>query len=339
MSTLLEVEDLCVDLAAPDGTLRLVDGVSFKVAAGETVGLVGESGCGKSMTAFALLNLFPTPRLKASSGAIRFEGRDLMSLSPQAWRGMRGARLAMVFQDPSGFLDPLMPAGRQIAETLISHGRKRGVAERVHELLALLEMPDPAIVAGKYPHELSGGQRQRVLIAAALAMEPALLIADEPTTALDVTVQAGILEVLARLRDRLGLAMLLITHDLGVVAESCERVYVMYAGRIVETASATELFARPRHPYTRGLLKSTLPFEGRGELFSIPGRVPGPRRAGSGGPASCRFASRCPAAQPDPCGLRDPALVARQGANEEGADACFRSGEIAGADIWAGSGR
>ncbi|SED50782.1 peptide/nickel transport system ATP-binding protein/peptide/nickel transport system permease protein/oligopeptide transport system ATP-binding protein [Rhizobiales bacterium GAS188] len=330
---LLEVENLCVDLAGRDGALRLVDGISLKVEAGETVGLVGESGCGKSMTAYALLNLFPTPSVSVSEGAIRFEGQDLRALSPQAWRQLRGARIAMIFQDPSGFLDPLMPVGRQIAETLISHGRKRGVAARVQELLALLELPDPAVIAGKYPHELSGGQRQRVLIAAALAMEPALLIADEPTTALDVTVQAGILDLLGRLRDRLGLAMLLITHDLGVVAESCERVYVMYAGRIVETNSAAALFAHPRHPYTAGLLKSTLPFEGRGELFSIPGRVPSPKRLGAGQQPACRFEPRCPAARNDPCGLRDPALLARAG----GGDACWRADEIAGEDIWAGS--
>ncbi|MFI5015711.1 MAG: ABC transporter ATP-binding protein [Hyphomicrobiales bacterium] len=327
---LLEVEGLQVDLARRGGALRLVDGVSFRVDAGETVALVGESGCGKSMTAYAILDLFPTPAAFVSGGAVRFEGRDLLALTPRAWREIRGARIAMIFQDPSGFLDPLMPVGRQVAETLIAHGRVKGVEARVNELLRLLELPDPGVIAGKFPHELSGGQRQRVLLAAALAMEPELLIADEPTTALDVTVQAGILDLLAQLRDRLGLGLLLITHDLGVVAQICDRVYVMYAGRIVETNDVGRLFAAPRHPYTKGLLKSTLPFEGEGELFAIPGRVPEPRAM----PKGCRFRPRCPAARDEPCRRRDPALVLR----DAGSDACWLADEIAGRDIWVEAG-
>ena len=327
MSTpLLEVNGLKVALASPEGATNVVDGVSFEVRKGETVGLVGESGCGKSMTAHALLDLFPTPAASITAGAVRFDGIDLRALSSRQWRELRGARIAMVFQDPSSFLDPLMPVGRQVAETLIAHGRVASVEARVSELLTLLELPDPTLIARKLPHELSGGQRQRILIAVALALEPDLLIADEPTTALDVTVQAGILDVLRRLRERLGLGLLLITHDLGVIAQTCDRVYVMYAGRIVEASDARSLFKAPRHPYTRGLLKSTLPFEGEGELFSIPGRVPAPRSM----PKGCRFRPRCPAARPDPCEGRDPALADWDG----GAVACLRVTELTG-DIWA----
>src|SRR3954452_20451394 len=283
---ILDVRDLVTEIRGRRGPVRVVDEVSLTIGPGEIVGLVGESGSGKSMTAFSILGLFPTPAARSASGEILFRGQDLRRLSESALRVFRGARIGMVFQDPSSYLDPLMPVGQQVAETLRSHGQRAGVQERVLELLEQMELPDPAAIARRYPHELSGGQRQRVLIAAALAMRPALLIADEPTTALDVTVQASILDLLARLRDTLGLSILLITHDLGIVAEVCDRVYVMYAGRVVETNEVHGLFARPRHPYTQGLLRGTLSVEAfSGDLFSIPGIVPNPRAF----PSGCRF--------------------------------------------------
>jgi peptide/nickel transport system ATP-binding protein len=224
----------------------------------------------------------------------------------------------MVFQDPSSFLDPLMPVGRQIAQTLLAHGREDGVQARVLELIELMELPTPAQTARKYPHELSGGQRQRILIAAALAMEPALLIADEPTTALDVTVQAGILKLLVRLREQLKLGVLLITHDLGVVAQTCQRVNVMYAGELVEHSAVGPLFTAPRHPYTQGLLRSVLGASARREpLFSIPGGVP---IAGQW-PTGCRFHPRCPMADAGRCDTQAPALHIHEGRSSRCHDA------------------
>jgi peptide/nickel transport system ATP-binding protein len=305
----------------------LVDRVSLDVRAGEIVGLVGESGSGKSMTAYSVMGLFPSPTAAIAGGSVVLEGRDLTGLAPRAWREIRGARIGMVFQDPTGFLDPLLPAGKQIAEALVAHGVRSGRDARVRELLEQVELP--ADVAARYPHELSGGQRQRVLIAAALALRPALLIADEPTTALDVTVQAGILALLRRLARETGLAVLLITHDLGVVAETCARVYVMYAGQIVEQNAVRALFRAPRHPYTQGLLASVLGPDARPEtLFSIPGSVPAPRAL----PAGCRFHPRCPLCLPDPCATRAPELMAR---DTGGADRCWRAEEAVAGDAWA----
>ena len=325
MTPLLEVDGLSVDLTQGRRTTRLVDRVSLTVSPGEAVGLVGESGSGKSLTAFAILNLFPSPALAIGGGAVRLGGRDLAGLSPAEWRSTRGGQVGLVFQDASLYLDPLMPVGRQVAETLAAHGQSAGA--RVTELLALMELPDPAGITRRYPHELSGGQRQRVLIAAALAMRPALLIADEPTTALDVTVQAGVLRLLTRLRQEMGLGILLITHDLGVVAQICQRVYVMYAGQVVETNAVPAVFGRPRHPYTAGLLHSTLAAEGRTDkLFFIPGRVP----AADAMPAGCRFHPRCPACLPAPCTTDPPPLRTHGG----GADACWRSTEAGFADPW-----
>ncbi len=323
MTPLLELRRLSVGLRR--GPL-LVEEVSLTVAPGEMVGLVGESGSGKSMTAYATMGLFPTPDARIAGGAVLLDGRDLTRLGPAEWRQVRGARIGMVFQDPSGFLDPLLPAGRQVAEALLAHGMRTGAAPRVRTLLDLVELP--ADVAARYPHELSGGQKQRVLIAAALALRPALLIADEPTTALDVTVQAGILALLRRLRAEMGLAVLLITHDLGVVAQTCGRVYVMYAGQIVETNDTAALFAAPRHPYTQGLLGSLLDARTRPDaLFSIPGTVPGARSM----PAGCRFHPRCPLALPDPCVIRPPPLLNRP---DGGANRCWRAEEPAAADAW-----
>jgi oligopeptide/dipeptide ABC transporter ATP-binding protein len=329
-AALLDVRDLTTEIRGQRGAVRVVDGVTLSVRRGEVVGLVGESGSGKSMTAFSVLNLFPTGAARVVGGEVWFEGRGLRRADGGHLRAVRGARIGTVFQDPMSYLEPLMPVGQQIAETLRSHGAGRESGARVAELLATMELPDPVGIARRYPHELSGGQRQRVLIAAALAMRPALLIADEPTTALDVTVQASILRLLLRLRDELGLAILLITHDLGIVAEICERVYVMYAARVVETNAVGALFGRPRHPYTQGLLRGTLSVEAfAGELFSVPGTVPDLRAP----PAGCRFHPRCPLAA-GRCLTDVPPLMARGLEAGGGADACWRALEPAAAHAW-----
>jgi oligopeptide/dipeptide ABC transporter ATP-binding protein len=305
---LLDVRKLSVDIGVGAAALRVVDDVSLRVNRGEAVGLVGESGSGKSMTAFALLNLFPSPLARVAQGQVLLDGQDLTRLSGAQMRAVRGARVGMVFQDPSSFLDPLMPVGRQIAETLLAHGQQQGSRARALELIDLMELPGAAQVALKYPHELSGGMRQRILIAAALAMRPALLIADEPTTALDVTVQAGILKLLTRLRKELDLGLLLITHDLAVVAETCQYVNVMYAGQIVESNAIDALFESPVHPYTQGLLRSVLSPQSRAhDLFSIPG---GAAIAGQWS-RGCRFHPRCPVMRPGLCDAVAPELLAR----------------------------
>ncbi len=303
---LLDVRNLSVDIGVGAAALRVVDDVSLRVNRGDAVGLVGESGSGKSMTAFALLNLFPSPLARVARGQVLLDGQDLTRLSGAQMRAVRGARVGMVFQDPSSFLDPLMPVGRQIAETLLAHGQQQGSRARTLELIDLMELPGAAQVALKYPHELSGGMRQRILIAAALAMRPALLIADEPTTALDVTVQAGILKLLTRLRKELDLGLLLITHDLAVVAETCQYVNVMYAGQIVESNTIDALFESPAHPYTQGLLRSVLSPRSRAhDLFSIPG---GAAIAGQW-PRGCRFHPRCPVMRPGLCDVVAPQLL------------------------------
>ncbi len=328
---LLEVRDLAVDIRAVRGPLRVVDGVSLSVGRGEVVGLVGESGCGKSMTAFAIAGLFPTPAARLAGGSVRLDGQDLAALDGRSRRAVLGQTLGMVFQDPSSFLDPLVRVGDQVAEALRVHGQRQRAWPQAVDLLGMMELPDPINLARRYPHELSGGQRQRVLIAAALAMQPGLLIADEPTTALDATVQSSILALLLKLRLDLGLSVLLITHDLGVVAETCDRAYVMYAGRVVETNTTRELFAAPRHPYTRGLLRGTLAVEGRAaDLFSIPGMVPDPRHL----PSGCRFHPRCPLAADD-CLNRDPPLMQRAGLG--GWDACWRAEDPLARQVWEGA--
>jgi peptide/nickel transport system ATP-binding protein len=306
---LLEVENLRTHFRTPDGVTRAVDGVSFAVEHGETVAIVGESGCGKSVTASSILRLIPQPPGKIA-GHIRFDGTDLLSLSEGAMRNIRGNRISMVFQEPMTSLNPVLTVGGQIGETLRMHQRlgRKAVRERAVEMLNLVGIAEPRQRAREYPHQLSGGMRQRVMIAIALACNPKLLIADEPTTALDVTIQAQILDLIADLKKRAGTGIILITHDLGVVAEIAERVVVMYAGRKVEEASVADLFRAPRHPYTRGLLaavpKLGSSLTGAGaKLAEIPGVVPSLRQRIPG----CVFASRCSEVR-DVCRQVAPAL-------------------------------
>ena len=306
---LLEVENLQTHFRTPEGVNRAVDGVSFTVEAGETVAIVGESGCGKSVTANSIMRLVPQPP-GSIAGAIRFEGRDLLKLSEPAMRKIRGDDISMVFQEPMTSLNPVLTIGRQIAEPLRLHqGLTRNqVEQRVVEMLSVVGIAEPRRRAREYPHQLSGGMRQRVMIAIALACRPKLLIADEPTTALDVTIQAQILSLMADLKQRFGSAIIVITHDLGVVAEIARRVMVMYAGRKVEEAPVAELFRSPRHPYTCGLL-SAVPKLGSSladaqtRLAEIPGVVPSLKQRIAG----CVFASRCALAA-DLCWRVAPAL-------------------------------
>jgi oligopeptide/dipeptide ABC transporter ATP-binding protein len=326
---ILEVRDLVTEIRTRRGHLGVVNGVSLKLYPGEIVGLVGESGSGKSMTSYSIMQLFPTSQAKVSGGQILFEGQDLRTARPAELRKLRGNRLSMIFQDPSSFLDPLMPIGKQVAETILSHKpqSKAAAEKQVLELLARLGLPDTAELARRYPHELSGGQKQRVLIATAIACQPSLLIADEPTTALDVTIQAQILDLLRQLRDQMNLAILLITHDLGVVAETCDRVYVMYASRIIEENETAALFKNPRHPYTRGLLQSTLSVEAyRSELFSIPGSVPSLANL----PQGCYFRPRCPLAD-EKC-LERPPLMGQPGSPAR--SACWHTDRLEEALVW-----
>jgi len=294
---LLRVENLKTHFHTRDGVVRAVDGVSFDVMPGETLAVVGESGCGKSVTAMSILRLLPMPPARIAAGRIEFDGRNLLDLTEPAMRKVRGNAISMIFQEPMTSLNPVLTVGRQIAEALVLH---RGMSEkeamaRAVEMLRKVHIPEAERRIGQYPHELSGGMRQRVMIAMALACGPRLLIADEPTTALDVTIQAQILELMRELRDDTGASIILITHDLGVVAEIAHRVVVMYAGRKVEEAPIEELFAAPRHPYTRGLLGS-MPHLGDSvnetgkRLVEIPGMVPSLKDPAPG----CLFAPRCP---------------------------------------------
>ena len=307
---LLEVEDLRVEFAAPEGTVRAVDGVSFEIREGETLGLVGESGCGKSITALSLLRLIAPPG-RISGGRIRYRGRDLLTVSEREIRKIRGKEIALIFQEPVAALNPVFTVGAQISEAIRVHnriGRKEAMAEAVR-LLGLVQIPDPRRRIHEYPHQMSGGMCQRVMIAMALSCKPSLLVADEPTTALDVTIQAEILDLLRRLREQFDLSVLLISHNLGVVAESGSRVAVMYAGRIVEEAPVREIFASPKHPYTLGLLRSMPRLgerarTGRRRLSTIPGSVPDPARREPG----CPFAPRCPEAM-EACRQVEPRLL------------------------------
>ncbi len=292
----LQVRDLHVEFFASDVTLNAVDGLSFDLAAGETLGIVGESGCGKSVSALSILQLIP-PNIGIARGSVVFEGRDLMALSEPKMRSVRGNEISMIFQEPMSSLNPVMTVGDQIAETLRVHQHlgRREAFDRAIEMLAVVRIPDARRRAHEYPHRMSGGMRQRVMIAMALACEPKILIADEPTTALDVTIQAQILELIVELKERLGTAVMMISHNLGVIAETAQRAIVMYAGRKVEEASVRDLFHAPRHPYTRGLLAS-MPRVGSSRsgssverLREIRGVVPSLRER----PAGCPFAPRC----------------------------------------------
>ena len=290
---LLHVHELRTYFYTENGVARAVDGVSFDIGAGETVGLVGESGCGKSVTALSLLRLIRPPGRIEAGSEILFEGKNLATLNDKAMRSVRGARMAMVFQEPMTALNPVFKVGEQIAEVVRVHhaGTKREAWDRAVKMLETVGIPAPEQRAHEYPHQLSGGMRQRVVIAMALVMNPALVIADEPTTALDVTIQAQILELLRDLQQRFGTSILLITHDLGVVAETVSRVIVMYGGEIVEEAPVGDLFASAHHPYTEGLLNA-MPQVGqqRERLATIPGSVPPP----TAWPRGCRFHDRCP---------------------------------------------
>ncbi|MFM8414830.1 MAG: ABC transporter ATP-binding protein, partial [Planctomycetota bacterium] len=308
---LLEIRDLVTAFHTPAGRVPAVDGVSLSIERGGAVGLVGESGCGKSVTAMSVLGLVAAPgRIERGKIMLEVDGRplDLAGLPEGRLRQVRGGRVGMIFQEPMTSLNPVFTIGSQVAEAVRLHRPVTHAAARARalELFRLVRIADPERRLDEYPHQLSGGMRQRVMIAMALACEPDLLIADEPTTALDVTIQAQILELLADLRRRLGMALLLITHDLGVVAETCDHVAVMYAGRIVEQAPAAELFARPLHPYTIGLLAARPEHRtGTGEpLAAIPGMVPQPRDF----PAGCRFHPRCPFAREPSCTSEPPEL-------------------------------
>ncbi|MFT4918868.1 MAG: peptide/nickel transport system ATP-binding protein [Zhongshania aliphaticivorans] len=297
--SLLSVEQLSVAIRGDDGIQReLVSAISFAIASGRTMGLVGESGCGKSLTAMAILDLLPKPQALRSGGKILFNGDDLSQLSNKALRQIRGHKIAVIFQDPMSALNPVQQIGRQIMEVLKLHFPKQSNAihrARVLELLTEVGIPAPAERLNAYPHQLSGGMRQRVMIAMALACEPELLIADEPTTALDVTIQAQIVRLLKKLQAKNGMAMLFITHDLALVSQLSDHIAVMYAGKIVEYGPAAQIFSQARHPYTQGLLAS-LPGAGhppKSRLHSLEGQVP----AVDNMPAGCRFANRCRYAQ------------------------------------------
>jgi oligopeptide/dipeptide ABC transporter ATP-binding protein len=310
--SLLEVSNLTTLFHTDAGVARAVDGVSFTVAAGEVLGIVGESGSGKSVTSLSILRLLPIPPAEVAPGSsVRFRGRELLALPEREMRAVRGNDIAMIFQEPMTSLNPVFTVGEQIAEAVRLHRRSTNAEARVRaiEMLRLVGIPDPEERARSYPHQLSGGQRQRVMIAIALSCEPDLLIADEPTTALDVTIQAQILELLRDIRARTGMGMILITHDLGVVAETCDRVAVMYAGRIVEEASVERLFADPRHPYTQGLLRAVPRLGSAGRaLAGIPGTVP----SATAWPSGCRFRTRCPFAW-DMCASEPPLLETGDG--------------------------
>ena len=291
---LLEVQDLFVHFEMHFGTVRAVDGVSFTLEEGETLGLVGESGSGKSVTNLAVMGLIPSPPGRVWARSVRFGARDLLQLPDEELRKIRGHRISMIFQDPMTSLNPLLTVGRQLTEVLELHKglSHRAARRRSAEALGNVGLPEPERHLRSYPHELSGGMRQRVMIAMALLCQPKILIADEPTTALDVTIQAQILELMGNLQAQHGTAIVLVTHDLGVVAGMADRVNVMYAGRIVESAPTRDLYARPRHPYTQGLLASVPSLEGdpEAELFSIPGQPPDLAHL----PPGCAFAGRCP---------------------------------------------
>ena len=304
---LLAVDDLRVHLFTNRGVVRAVDGVGFALSAGESLGIVGESGCGKTMTALSLMRLIPSPPARIVSGRIMFDGEDVVTLDEPRLRALRGNAMAMIYQDPMTTLNPVFSVGEQIAEAVRLHrdASRAAALARAVEMLELVGIPDPARCAQSYPHQLSGGMRQRAVIAMALACHPKLLIADEPTTALDVTIQAQVLDLMRRLQQELGTAIILITHDLGVIADLVDTVVVMYAGKVVERAPVRQLFAAPRHPYTQGLLRSVPSLETRAHrMRTIEGTVPSAYAM----PQGCRFHPRCGIAR-NVCRTDEPPLV------------------------------
>lgn len=314
MSALLDVRDLRVGYYNNEGITEVLRGVNFSVRKGESLGIVGESGCGKSMTSMAIMGLLKNKGLVAFGGEILWEGKNLLQLKKKDWRQLRGNKISMIFQEPMTALNPLLTIGRQITEQIRAHQsvRKKEAEKLAVELLQMVGIPSPEQRMRNYPHEMSGGMRQRVMIAMAISCQPQLLIADEPTTALDVTIQAQILELLSSLREKLNMSLILITHDLGVVANHCQRVIVMYAGKVVEEASKDELFNNPIHPYTKGLLKSVTSLEKKVDrIYSIPGRVPLPGDIKEG----CVFQDRCPLAE-GRCYTQEPPFVHVEGARK-----------------------
>jgi oligopeptide transport system ATP-binding protein len=327
MSDLLVIEHLTTRIETAQGTVVPVDDVSLRIPAGSALGLVGESGSGKSMTAFSIVRLFPTAAARVVSGRVLLDGVDLCAMDEVGLRRVRGRHIGMVFQDPSTYLNPVLTVGEQVAEAWAAHFGWKGAWARAVQALEQVGLPEPAQTARRFPHELSGGMRQRVIIAQAIVCQPQLLIADEPTTALDVTVQAQILDLLRHLRAQMGMTLLLITHDLGVVAEMCELVAVMYAGRIIEEGPAVRVFLAPQHPYTQGLLASAVTVhQAQSITRAMEGSVPDLRAP----PPGCRFHPRCPHAMPicraevppllpvgpghnAACWLHDRAVVAREG--------------------------
>jgi oligopeptide/dipeptide ABC transporter ATP-binding protein len=343
VGTLLDVVDLQTHFVTRGGVVRAVDGVSWDVAEGETVALVGESGCGKSVSALSIMRLVAAPAGRIVGGRILFKGRDLLSLDEDAMRRVRGREIAMIFQEPMTSLNPVLTIGRQMTEGLETHLAMAPAAARTRaaELLSMVGIPDPARRLAQYPHQFSGGMRQRMMIAMALACEPSLVLADEPTTALDVTIQAQILELMKSLSRRLGVAMLMITHNLGVVARYADRVNVMYAGKIIERGTAREIYASPRHPYTLGLLRSVprLDEPRRARLDPIEGQPPDLSRL----PGGCAFAPRC-AFRVERCVVETPPLRAVGGAGSpqgghKHVSACWEAERLVGARETVGSRR
>ncbi|MDH5736857.1 MAG: ABC transporter ATP-binding protein [Gammaproteobacteria bacterium] len=307
MKPVLAVEDLSVEFDTDEGTVRALDKVSFQVHPGETLGIVGESGCGKSVSALSIMRLLPQPMGQIVGGQVLFDGHDLTQTPLAEMQKIRGNRIGMIFQEPMTALNPVHTIGKQLCESLILHKGLKG-DEAIRQSVQMLDrvgIPSPDIRMTEYPHQLSGGMRQRVMIAMALLCHPGILIADEPTTALDVTIQAQILDLIKELQAEMGMSVILITHDLGVIAETCESVVVMYAGRIAESAPVNELFHQPRHPYTRGLLDSIPRLDGipKSKLKIIDGMVPGLMDL----PAGCRFHNRCPYRQDD-CTFAPPEI-------------------------------
>ncbi len=323
---LLQVRDLRLEFKTPRGTLKALNGITFNVQPGEIFGVVGETGCGKTVTGLSVLGLLPSSAT-VTGGEILFEGRDLLTFSPQEMRRVRGRQIAMIFQDPTTALNPVFTIGKQLQYIVQQHFPVSAAEarQRLAEMFTAVGLPDVDRIMRAYPHELSGGMQQRVMIALALACQPKLLIADEPTTALDVTIQAQILALLKSLRDRFGISIILITHNLGVVAKTCDRLAVLYAGRVVESGPTKAVFTAPRHPYTRGLMRAIPRPEARGQrLMAIPGTVP----SNPGAVPGCPFAPRCEHAT-ERCFSERPALIA---VGERHMSACFLNEESNNAD-------